>query len=502
MLVFSKLNEDPQNLTETDFDSWAIPELLECYKDKIVKLAQFAYGNVYEDAGASVSLRAFNELAAIEIRKALISFYINCQHWRYNRDLNSYLLTCLNRLSNRVKFDANAVKKTVALICPGCKFLGQKEFVQYENRILRCTVCTNEQIRLEDELVILSRKQNKHNEISLVKSELRLRRIFALHSRKGFGCPDCGRFIPESYIDQFGGSCVYNNCGWFGSIKELNKMAYPTTMTVKINLSLDANTSNNNDKKCDKNFHEIISDNNQDNENLIIIQETFNKELHILKETIKSQLHRVETYEKKSIQKHLMYRAFLNLTEIEPIDMVSYLVHLKHFGDSPIQSRIFQEYIRLIENNLPFVVRDHEVFSLQDPVLGIFLGVSKFEAEIDARGIISNNTIETYIGGRKLTDFGPCFIGLLIDVIDNNTGNSIKECVESYSFSSIKMKPDYKYTPVTITHLRISAHYEMGGLVYLQRIRRKIVDSVYFKIHGKKRPLSRGQISEIEKAVY
>jgi hypothetical protein len=31
------------------------------------------------------------------------------------------------------------------------------------------------------------------------------------------------------------------------------------------------------------------------------------------------------------------------------------------------------------------------------------------------------------------------------------------------------------------------SHYEMNGMVLLQKLRRKIVDKVYFKIHKKKR---------------
>lgn len=492
MLVFAKLNEDPQNLTENDFDSWAVPELLEYYKDKLSILAQLAYGDVYDGSGVGVSLRAFTEFAAVEIRKALISFYINCQHWRSDRDLNSYLLTCLNRLGNRIKYDANAVKKTAGLVCPGCKSLGHREFVQYEQRALRCTACTNEQIRLEDEINTLSRKSDSIAELNIIKAELRLRRIFALHSRKGFGCPDCGRFIPESYINQFGPSCVYNNCAWFGNLTELNVMNYPTSLLVRTNLSLDASISDRHKNK-DFTIYDIIPDDDANNEDFIIVQETIENELKILKETITTQLKRTESNESKSIQKQLMYRAFLNLTNYDPIDMVSYLVHQKYYGSSPIQSRIFQEYVRLVENQLPFVVRGTEVYSIQDGALGIFLGKSEFEAEVDNRGIIPNNTIEAYVGGRKLTNFGPCFIGMLLDVVDSSTGKSLKDQVHSYSFSSIKMNPGMEGAAVIVSHLRISPHYEMGGLVYLQRIRRKIVDSVYFKIHGTKRPLSRGQ---------
>ena len=42
-------------------------------------------------------------------------------------------------------------------------------------------------------------------------------------------------------------------------------------------------------------------------------------------------------------------------------------------------------------------------------------------------------------------------------------------------------------TPVIVKHFRILPHYEMHSLVYLQRVRRAIVDSVYFRLNKKKR---------------
>ena len=42
-------------------------------------------------------------------------------------------------------------------------------------------------------------------------------------------------------------------------------------------------------------------------------------------------------------------------------------------------------------------------------------------------------------------------------------------------------------TPVEVTHYFINSHYEIGPMVYLQRIRKKIVDKIFFKMHGTKR---------------
>jgi hypothetical protein len=77
---------------------------------------------------------------------------------------------------------------------------------------------------------------------------------------------------------------------------------------------------------------------------------------------------------------------------------------------------------------------------------------------------------------------------MLINVIDKSNNTSMMDMVDNYSFVQIKMKESIEIgTHVRVKHFRIIPHYEMGGLVYLQRIRKKIVDSVYFKLNGKKR---------------
>jgi hypothetical protein len=178
--------------------------------------------------------------------------------------------------------------------------------------------------------------------------------------------------------------------------------------------------------------------------------------------------------------------------------MVSYLVHRKQSADFPIQAKIFQEYVRLMQNALPCTIirgnKEYEIVSLMDPNISLFEGISVFDAAVRSDHTIPNNTVETYTGGRKFKDYGPCFIGLVIDVIDRRTkdaeseGKSIRDKVTDYSFVQIKVSDDVSPgTPVTVKHYRMASHYEMGSLVYLQRIRKRLVDSVYFRMHKKKR---------------
>jgi hypothetical protein len=48
--------------------------------------------------------------------------------------------------------------------------------------------------------------------------------------------------------------------------------------------------------------------------------------------------------------------------------------------------------------------------------------------------------------------------------------------VKDYSFSKIRVQDIEPGTPVTVTHLRVPPHYQMGGMAYVNRIRKKIVE--------------------------
>jgi hypothetical protein len=183
------------------------------------------------------------------------------------------------------------------------------------------------------------------------------------------------------------------------------------------------------------------------------------------------------------LQKVSMYEAYLKITEKFPEEMVSYLVHQKQTADFPLQSRIFQEYVKIIKDSLPYTIHkskeSYDVFSLTDPRISLFEGISVFDATITDNYTIPNNTVECYLGGRKFKDYGPCFIGLIIDIIDCRNQKSIKDALLNYSFVEINMNKDIAPgTPVTVKHYRILPHYEMGSLTYLQRTRKKIVSKI------------------------
>lgn len=485
--IIDYINTEAENIKKEDIDSKNIVnDLITYYKPKINSLAYKTY-----DSTSNVSRLAFESQVKDVIQQALDTYLFGYKHWKKDRDINTYLLTCLNRLSSRIlhkdKYATNVP------VCPACRHYGDRQYLRHESKLLKCDSCAESISYLEDKVNKVDRAQKLAYE-----SRLRLHKIFETHSRKGYKCPDCSKFIPASYIKEYGVSCPYDNCAYFGQLRELRPMTHPLGVSYKNLLSLD-NTDRNNPKLDFKNL--IPAQDVSADVRLEILQD-FESKLNILDEVLIMQKARLcknnMNCPEKILLKKLMYETYQAMIKKYPEDMISYLVHLNHAPEDPIQSKIFQQYISIVENHLPFSIYKNgslkEIFSLQDPNLNLFLGVSEFNAIVTNNSIIPNNTIETY---NELKKSSPCFIGYLIDVIDLNTDKSIKNKVLNYSFVDIKMHRKIEPgTKVAVTHLRIPPHYEMMGMVNLQRIRRKIVDSVYFKINGVKRP-TKGNVKSV-----
>lgn len=482
------INARAAKLTEDDVD-WIVVELMDHFSGRIHSLATYAYGSE-----RGVALAAFKEYAAQTLRKGVCTFLFKSQHWRTGRSIGPYLSTCLSKLADRLKSDIDFVKKVSIPVCPACKTLGDREFLAYEGRLLRCRICTKESARLESQKDRSSREE----------FEFRLRRVFSLHSRKGHRCPGCERFIPESFVkatDNGRVSCPYDNCDWFGIESELESMAHPLAQSSGLTVSMNAPISKSADcgVGSETEMGEMF-DANEVNPDIRMEQaEKYYKELKIARVVLSTQKSRLERQPRaKVIKKYLMYQAFETLLEQDPAGMISYLIHGKSLGERPIQSLIFQKYVQLIENCLPFDIIDDgekvEVYSLLDASLNLFLGMSEYQAYVRESGFVANNTHEIFVGSKCN---GPCFIGWLCDVTDED-GNSLLSEVEYYTFSSIKMKDTVpQNTLVKVVHFRIPPHYEMYSLVNLQRVRRKVVDSIYKRLHGEVRPLRGSNESKI-----
>lgn len=467
--IIDELNDNASEIVEEDIGDWILPSLTSFYGSKMTVLARYAY-NVRSCSGETVAIQAFRSQAAEALENGLKSFLFREQHWRSGRDIGWYLSGVLNRLARAVRSDVESTRKINTPICPACRHYGNREYLIYESGHLRCPECTER--------------------VSKGAREV-MRKVFAFHSRKGHRCPECERFIPHSFVDgQYSLSCPYDDCLWFGTRNELSPMAHPLGLTNEplVSLSTPVDPPSG---KVNSDWQDYFKSNDVDAEIHIESQQVWSNEAKVLREVLETQLNRARRQNPgRAFKRLLMYQAFCNLTDRCPEEMVSYLVHRKHSGDQPIQARIFQEFARLVENELPFVItkggKQYEIESLLDPKLDLFLGVSEFVTEVRENGVIPNHTKETYIGGREMKDFGPCFIGLLIGLENATNGICLMDRVRHYTFSQIRtgLPPGMS---VRVKHYRIPSHYEMNGLVPLQRIRRRVVDSVFQRLNGRRR---------------
>jgi len=486
--ITQQINQVAAFLSENDIDEWIVPKLLEYYEPKIRQFAYFAYGREAFADGASLPLKAFTERAKEEFRSALNTYLFKYEHWRQGRDINTYLLKCLSTLTGSIKSNVEGQKKTNFLVCPGCKYDNQKEYLQAHGALWKCPECSNK-IETISKMIL----NNKDISMSL-ESKIKLHRAFEYHTKKGYKCPECARFIPESSNSDSGIVCPYPDCFFFGSLADLEKMNHPVGQGKQYNISLQSPARNNINESSDGvELLDLIKEEIANPDLKIQVNQSFESELAIIKEVIEQQLEQVKRTNSKGtmLQKVSMYEAYAKMVDKYPEEMISYLAHLKQSADFPLQARIFQEYVILIQDSLPCKIEKdgklYDVVSLLDDKISLFDGISEFDAVVRCDGTIPNNTKECYMGGRKFKNYGPCFIGLVIDIKDES-GNSLKSKIKDYSFVQINMQGVEPGTKVSVKHYRIPSHYEMKSLVFLQRSRKRLVSSIYKRLHKQQRP--------------
>lgn len=397
---------------------------------------------------SELSSSAFQEIIFAELQKACYSFVNNKHNATY---INSYLYACIYKTIKSIK---NEGKHNVH-ICPGCKFFSRIEVLDTISKKLYCNFCRNALNNLTE------------------KWEEEFYKTFSEHSRKGYRCPECDNFIPDSGKKEV--SCPYPSCIFAGNIDNLKILKHPT---IKANLEIPLNI-------------DPIEDSKSSSDTYLLLNEDIKYYLKILNECINFQMETLhfKTNESTLINKLCMYQSYKNMIERYPNDMVSYLVLLNR--NVKIQHKIFQEFIKLLEEKIPFSFKKngkiYTVNSLLDDNLCIFDGISEFDGVVDDKLEVPNLTEELYVGGRKGSYCRPYYLGKIVDVIDLHKNISLISNIKNYSFFKINFENISPNTKVRIKHYRIYPHYQMGGMVYLNRIRRIIVDKVYFEIHSKKR---------------
>jgi hypothetical protein len=368
--------------------------------------------------------------------------------------LNSYLFYIVNDYCK--KKAVPQLKKKTEYLCPGCLFLKKENLVTIINKVFKCEEC-------EDEL-----RQ------TIDPKKIAFFRTFFKHNKNGYHCEDCDRFIPHPLDDSPIVACPYFDCCFVGQWSSLGRMHHPSSQSNVELLTLDAPIKNGSGLKGD------VPDAVMNAQDQLEIREALENKVALVREVIDYQSNNVPYSSSDFTVKHkcLAYQAFDNLLTKYPTEMVDYLLNKSRSGG--FQHKIFQEYIRLLEESLPFTFKKHnklhKVESLLDENLSLFGGISVFDGVVNERLTIKNNTQEFYIGGRKAKVTKPYYIGKLLSVVRKDNKEPIIDLVSEYTFSLIKIKDITPGTKVIVTHLRVPPHYQMGGMVYINRVRKKIVD--------------------------
>jgi len=494
----SKLNEISPILTEQDIDRYVADRVYEELTPYIEYLARKTISTKYLD---NLNLLSFKESSKGEIKNSLYTYLFKSKLWQEGRDPVPYIKLCLKRMATSISNDRRGIKTSLVMVCPLCITNDEKIYLKspISGSLWECPKCS-ENIEIYQEKLKKAIADKDQQLVAEIQSNLRCSLAFKSHSRKGYCCPDCKRFIPHSAGNEFGISCPYPDCFFFGDPNSLELMNHPLGVgrSTPFILSMDAALSNSNSdgpKVADILGGSIETIKNQIlQDDYLQIKQESEKEFLILIESIDELI----TFTKKQStsatkkQKVLMLEAYKNLCKKFPEDMISYLVHRKQSSETPLQSKIFQEYVSLIENALPFYIKKGKnqnlILSLTDENLNLFLGQSQFESVVGLNGVIPNETKEIDTGDRTYKHHGPCFIGKIIDVIDLENNKSILSEVRDYSFVGINLNERVRAgTRVRVSHFRIPPHYETMGLVFLQRMRRQIVDKVFYKLNKKKR---------------
>lgn len=314
-------------------------------------------------------------------------------------------------------------------LCPGCKFLGKISVCTLKQNLLFCNQCATSDI-------------------------YSFKTIFSIHSQSGFKCKDCKNFIPKPNNNKTSIICPYPNCLFAGSFLDLKFMKHPYY--------------ENNNLVNDNNHYTIKNDNYQ------LVESAINDRLNYY-------LY-ISNIDYTRYHKVSMLESFNNILKNDSQSMIDYL--LLQSKSCKIQNKIYKNYISNLESKITISFKKKKcqyfIKSLLDPNLGIFSGISKFDATIN-NGIIQNGTNEIYVGSRSGYYSQPYYIGKLLDVIEISSNKSVLDKVKDYNFTKIFIDKSLDGMKVNVTHLMIPPHYNIGGMSYLNRIRSELSDILTVK---------------------
>lgn len=407
---------------------------------------------MYFKSGNQLSLRALKEALVEELRTGCVTFINKGSPLD---ELDNYLFYIVNDYCKR-QVNPQQKKKTEYL-CPGCLFLGEENLI-FLDKFFECDECKEKLESTTD------------------PKKVAYFRAFAQHNKSGYRCPDCERFIPHPMDNATNLSCPYFDCMFVGVVKDLKRMHHPSSQSNPEKLILDTSADGT------RFFKDSVPDAGISAEDQMEIAQELRGKVKALKDIIDAQANSI-AYSSSDFtvkQKESVYQAFLQLLAEEPAEMVEYMFHESRSGG--FQNKLFQRFIQILEDSMPYFVlkggKEHMVRDLLDKNLSLFDGVSTFESVVEGSGKIKNGTTEFYIGGRKASYSKPYYIGKLLSIQEKSSKSSLMTKVKEYGFNKILVEGVAPGTVVIVTHLRVPPHYGMGGMTYVNRIRKKIVERI------------------------
>ena len=471
MINLNELINNPElfnQIKENDIDELS-KQLIPIFEDKINNTADFLTKKLMATPGSS-SKDAFKLQIEDVIKKSVYSYVAN-QKFKINVPLNAYLNKSIYIFSKiLIENNENGNDKIKVHICPHCRDRGIKEFLTKTEDVLYCKNCNNEA-----------------NNSSITEEERQLYRAFSEHSIDGCCCPACQKFIPNSLKKDDILLCPYCKSDCFNAEHAKNPTSTISRVFVSINNIMKPNNSNVDTGHKSTEFSEQYCDGTDNACENLIKEEEFKKKFLSIKEIISLQKTTNQNV-RRFPNKKCMYESFDNTLDKYPEEMINYLTIGGQNSELSIQATIFQEFAKLMKEELPIKMylngNEINIIEPTDSRLNLFSDIREFSNFIDNNSVAKKRIGFKYENDNKIEDPSEMFIGELIS-ITNIAGEDLLSFVDNYNFTSVRFKYTEKTKPgmdVIVKYYSILPSYSLKSLIHLQRIKKKISDSINSKI--------------------
>ena len=459
------------SIKESDIDDLAL-QLYPLFQVKIDTTADFLTRKIMAEPNQQ-SKAAF-EIAIKEAMKTSMYSYIANKKWKTNVPLPPYIAKSLYLFSKTtIDKHEGSTDKIKTLVCPACKDLKKREFLIKDDDVLICKTC-----------------QDDMKNPQLNPATTKLLEAFAVHSSKGYKCPKCNKFVPDSLVMNNMLTCPYPNCNT--NFVPLEIMKHPVSVSnrviVSINNTMQKSSNSVDHSSVGREFSEKYCNTDINACSSLIDEQEFINDYSVIADII-TQQKKAHAYSRQMPNKAAMYDAFINVLTHFPQEMVEYLTIGKQSKEISLQAFIYQEFAKLLKEALPIKIysNGNEIY-IDNPLderLHLFNGIREFSNFIDQNSVVKKRKEFIYKNDVKEQDNEECFIGEIIS-ITNPDGDDLMQFIDHYGFTSIRLKYDEKVKPgkdIIVKYNSILPNYTMGSMIHLQRIKKKISDSVAKKVN-------------------